>query len=156
MDRRIIKVVWNHNTSISRSTGFTTFKLLFRDEAITPEEIKLGSARVVTSDQELDNEKVTKDVIEESRLNAIEHIRKYQIETIRWRDRKGKLKSIAPGHLVLRRIANLDTTGKLQVKWEGPFLVSASNRPGSFRLKDMEGNDIPRTWNVDALHRYHV
>jgi hypothetical protein len=66
------------------------------------------------------------------------------------------IKSIAPGHLVLRWVANLDTTGKLQVKWEGPFLVSASNRPGSFRLKDMEGNDIPRTWNVDAPHRYHV
>jgi hypothetical protein len=73
----LIKVVWNHNTSISRSTGFTLFKLLFGDEAITPEEIKLGSTRVVTSDQELDNEKVMKDVIEESRFDVIEHIRKY-------------------------------------------------------------------------------
>jgi hypothetical protein len=25
----LIKVVWNHNTAISRSTGFTPFKLLF-------------------------------------------------------------------------------------------------------------------------------
>jgi transposase InsO family protein len=34
----LIKVVWSHNTTISRSTGFTPFKLLFGDEAITPEE----------------------------------------------------------------------------------------------------------------------
>jgi transposase InsO family protein len=34
----LIKVVWNHNTVVSRSTGFTSFKLLFSDEAITPEE----------------------------------------------------------------------------------------------------------------------
>jgi transposase InsO family protein len=36
----LIKVVWSHNTTISRSTGFTPFKLLFDDEAITPEEAK--------------------------------------------------------------------------------------------------------------------
>jgi hypothetical protein len=40
----LIKVVWNHNTSVSRPTDFTPFKLLFGDEAVTPEEIKLGLA----------------------------------------------------------------------------------------------------------------
>jgi hypothetical protein len=44
---------------------------------------------------------------------------------------KVKLKNIKPGHLVLPRIANPDTVGKLQVKREGPFLVTSSNRPGS-------------------------
>jgi IS30 family transposase len=38
----LVKVVWSHNTSISRSTGFTQFKLLFGDEAITPKEAKAG------------------------------------------------------------------------------------------------------------------
>jgi transposase InsO family protein len=33
----LIKVVWSHNTTVSRSTGFTPFKLLFGDKAITPE-----------------------------------------------------------------------------------------------------------------------
>jgi hypothetical protein len=45
----LVKVVWNQNTSISRSTGFTPFKLLFGDELVTTEEIKLGSARVIAS-----------------------------------------------------------------------------------------------------------
>jgi hypothetical protein len=36
----LIKVVWSHNTTVSRSTGFTPFKLLFGDEAITPEEAR--------------------------------------------------------------------------------------------------------------------
>jgi hypothetical protein len=39
----LIKVVWNHNTVVSRSIGFTPFKLLFGDEAITPEETRTGS-----------------------------------------------------------------------------------------------------------------
>jgi hypothetical protein len=45
----LIKVVWSHNTTISRSTGFTPFKLLFGDEAITTEEAKVGSIRTVAS-----------------------------------------------------------------------------------------------------------
>jgi hypothetical protein len=31
----LIKVVWSHNTTVSRVTGFTPFKLLFGDKAIT-------------------------------------------------------------------------------------------------------------------------
>jgi hypothetical protein len=57
---------------------------------------------------------------------------------------------------VLRRVANPDTVGKLQLKWEGPFLVVSSSRPGSYRLKDMDGNDIPRSWNADELRQYYV
>jgi hypothetical protein len=34
------KVIWSHNTTVSRATGFTSFRLLFGTEARTPEEIK--------------------------------------------------------------------------------------------------------------------
>lgn len=37
--------VWGHNISRSRTTGFTPFRLLYGEEAITPEELKLGSFR---------------------------------------------------------------------------------------------------------------
>jgi hypothetical protein len=57
---------------------------------------------------------------------------------------------------VLRRVANPDKVGKLQLKWEGPFLVVSSSRPGSYRLKDMDDNDIPRSWNANELRRYYV
>jgi hypothetical protein len=154
----LIKVVWIHNTTTSRSTGFTPFKLLFGDEAITPEEAKAGSIRTVASAEGEDavDHSVEKDAIEGIRLQAVENINKYQAETIKWRDRKVRLKNIEPGHLVLRRIANPETVGKLQLKWEGPFLVASSSRPGSYRLKDMDGNDIPRSWNGDELRRYYV
>jgi transposase InsO family protein len=46
----LIKMVWNHNTTVSRSTGFTPFKLLFGDEAITLEEARMGSIRTLASD----------------------------------------------------------------------------------------------------------
>jgi hypothetical protein len=109
----LIKVVWSPNTIMSRSTGFTPFKLLFGDEAITPEEAKAGSIRTMASAEDEADYSVEKDVIEGIKLQAVENINKYQAETIKWRDRKVRLKNIKPGHLVLRRVANPDTVGKL-------------------------------------------
>jgi hypothetical protein len=152
----LVKVVWSHNTTISRSTGFTPFKLLFDDEAITPEEAKAGSIRTIALVEDEANYSVAKDTIEGTRLQAVENINKYQAETIKWRDRKVRLKDIKLGHMVLRRVANPDTVGKLQLKWEGPFLIVSSSRPDSYRLKDMDGNDIRRSWNADELRRYYV
>jgi hypothetical protein len=150
------KVVWNHNTVVSRSIEFTPFKLLFGDEAITLEEARMGSIRTSASAEDEEDCKIIKDTIEGTRLQAIEHISKYQAETVKWRDRLVRLKNIKPGYLVLRRVANPDTTGKLQLKWEVPFLVVSSSRPRSYRLKDMDDNDILRSWNADELQRYYV
>jgi hypothetical protein len=36
----LLKVVWSHNTTTSRTTGFTPFKLLYGEEVMLPEEIK--------------------------------------------------------------------------------------------------------------------
>jgi ribonuclease HI len=64
----LIKVVWSHNTTISRSTGFTPFKLLFGDEAITLEEAKAGSIRTVASAEDEADYSVAKDAIEGTKL----------------------------------------------------------------------------------------
>jgi hypothetical protein len=41
------RVIWSHNTTVSRATGFTPFRLLFGTEAMTLEEIKNESMRVL-------------------------------------------------------------------------------------------------------------
>jgi hypothetical protein len=129
---------------------------LFGDEAITPEEAKAGTIRTIASVEDEADYSVAKDAIEGTRLQAVENINKYQAETIKWRDRKVWLKNIKPGHLVLRRVANPYTVGKLQLKREGPFLLVSSSRSGSYRLKDIDGKDIPRSWNANELRRYYV
>jgi hypothetical protein len=60
----LVKVVWNHNTVVSRSTRFTPFKLLFSDEAITPEEARIGSIRTTSLAEDEEDCKITKDTIE--------------------------------------------------------------------------------------------
>jgi hypothetical protein len=56
--------------------------------------------------------KYIKNSIEGVRLQAIDHINKYQVETVKWQDRKVRLKNIKLGHFVLRRVANSGTVGK--------------------------------------------
>ena len=82
----LIKVVWNPNTVVSRSIGFTPFKLPFGDEAITLEEARMGSIITLALTEDEGDCQITKDTIEGTRLQAIEHINKYQVKTIKWRD----------------------------------------------------------------------
>jgi hypothetical protein len=79
----LIKVVWNHNTVVSRSTGFTPFKLLFGDEAISLEEARTGSIRTSALAEDEEDCKITKGTIEGNKLKAIDHINKYQAETVK-------------------------------------------------------------------------
>jgi transposase InsO family protein len=67
----LIIVVWSHNIVVSRSIGFTLFKLLFGDKAITPEEARTGSIRTLASIEDESDCQVTKDTIEGTRLQAI-------------------------------------------------------------------------------------
>jgi hypothetical protein len=117
----LIKVVWNHNTVVSRSTRFTPFKLLFGDEAITLEEARTGSIRTLASIEDEGDCQITKDTTEGTRLQAIEHINKYQAEIVKWRDRKVRLKIIKPGHLVLEGWPTLIQLGSFSLSGKDPF-----------------------------------
>ena len=44
---KLLKVVWSHNTTASRTTGFTPFKLLYGEEAMLPEEVRHQILRVI-------------------------------------------------------------------------------------------------------------
>jgi hypothetical protein len=48
--------LWSHNTTVYRATNFTPFRLLFRAEAVLPEEIKHQSLRTTTKAPPCPNE----------------------------------------------------------------------------------------------------
>jgi hypothetical protein len=108
------KVIWSYNTTISRATGFTPFRLLFGTEATTPEEIKNESMRVLKAKEiEEVDKKVDKDMIELTILEVAESIEKYQKETKTWKDRKVVRKDINTSDLVLKRKKNWENPEKL-------------------------------------------
>jgi hypothetical protein len=150
------KVIWSYNTTISRATGFTPFRLLFGTEAMTPEEIKNESMRVLKAKEiEEVDQKVEKDMIELTILEAAENIEKYQKETKTWKDRKVVRKDIKTGDLVLKRKKIWENPGKLQEPWEGPFIAKETSMPRDFRLLSQTGEELPYSWNADSLKRYY-
>jgi hypothetical protein len=80
--------VWSHNTSICRVLKFTPFKLLYREEPVTPEEIKLRNA--ITRAEAINNptEAESKDLLELERMKVVENLQSYQNEMRAWRDKK--------------------------------------------------------------------
>lgn len=45
--------------------------------------------------------------------------------------------------------------GKLLENWEGPYNVKKDIKKGAFVIMAMEGNDLSRTWNIDALKMFY-
>ena len=72
------KVIWSHNTTKSWATKFTPFKLLYGEEAMTPEELRHGSYRTENSEEDM---KPTIDTIEAVKTQAAINLGRYQEET---------------------------------------------------------------------------
>jgi hypothetical protein len=136
--------------------GFTPFRLLFGTEAMTPEEIKNESMRVL-KEKEIEevDQKVDKDMIELTILEATENINKYQMETKACKDKKLVRKDIKTSDLVLKRKKNWENPGKLHESWEGPYIAKETNMSGAFRLLEQTRKELPYSWNVDSLKRYY-
>ncbi|GAU16655.1 hypothetical protein TSUD_326050 [Trifolium subterraneum] len=59
------------------------------------------------------------------------------------------------GDLVLKRPMGRDKGGKMAANWEGPFRIQEAFEGGAYRLETMEGETLPRTWNIANLRFYY-
>src|SRR4051812_41367580 len=72
---------------------------------------------------------------------------------------KVKGRSFQVGDLVLRK-AEFSTEkkreGKLGPNWKGPYKVIKILTPGTFKLEDMRGKELPHPWNTQHLKKFHL
>jgi hypothetical protein len=101
---------------------------------MTPQEIKHGSPRTVPSAVPDVDEPTSKDLIDGDRVFALQALNKYQAQTKAWRDHTVIPREFSEGDLVLVRIARTESRGKLEPKWEGPFIVKTKASPSAYRL----------------------
>ena len=112
---------------------------------MTLEEIKYEGPRTNVQIIEEEEQITSKGLLEEERMKAIQNLEKYKKETKSWYNKKVKPRQLSPGDFVLKRKRNEDTIGKFQQKWEGPYLITRTNKLGSFHLVDMNGKEIDHT-----------
>ena len=71
------KVIWSHNTTESRATKFTPFKLLYGEEAMTPDELLHGSYRMENPGDPEEDTKPTIETIEAIKIQAAINLGRY-------------------------------------------------------------------------------
>jgi hypothetical protein len=67
------RAAWSNNTSVCRAIKFTPFKLIYGEELVTLEEIKLHSARTNMDATYSPSEAESKDLLEPEHMKAIEN-----------------------------------------------------------------------------------
>ena len=98
------------------------------------------------------------DLLEERCERAAIREAKAKAKMKKYYDAKVKHTSFRPGDFVYRAndASHAEDTGKLGPKWEGPYEVTDALGNGAYRLHDMEGHDLARTWNICNLKRCYL
>ena len=98
------------------------------------------------------------DLINERREKATIHLAYYHQKLKQGYDANVKLRPLAPGDLVLRKVvgaAKNPSWGKLGPNWEGPYRITSVAGIRAFYLEDLDERAVPRPWNVNNLRRYY-
>ncbi|KAG7579116.1 Integrase catalytic core [Arabidopsis thaliana x Arabidopsis arenosa] len=155
-------VLWAYRTTPRRATGETPFSLVYGMEAVVPAELDvLGLRRSEAPLNEELNSKLLEDVldiIDERRDQSLIRLQNYQQLTARYYNSKLKNRPLNVGDFVLRRVfdnTKEEGAGKLGINWEGPYQITEKVRNGVYRLKDLDGNPVQRSWNIINLKKFY-
>ena len=153
-------VLWTYRTTPRRFTGETPFSMTYGAEVVIPLETGFLTTRISSFNPKDNNEQLTRslDLIEEKRENAMVQLAYYQQKLRESYDANVKLRPLAPGNLVLRKVvgaAKNPVWGKLGPNWEGPYRITTKASIGAYFLEDLDKRAVPRPWNVNNLKRYY-
>ncbi|XP_016178361.1 uncharacterized protein LOC107620749 [Arachis ipaensis] len=149
-------VLWSYRTTPQTTMGETPFRLTYGVEAVIPVEIGDPSPRKTVGGND---EEAERDLIDKER--SIAHIKELALKqriSLRYNHSVVR-REFATDDLVLRRNDIGPPTpgeGKLTPNWEGPYRIKAVIEKGAYKLKRLNGNEVPRTWNAANLRRYYT
>jgi hypothetical protein len=129
---------------------------LYGFEAMTPQELKHESPRTNKSAVPDVDEPTSKDLIDGDRVFALQALDKYQVQTKAWHDNAVIPREFNEGDLILARTTWTESWGKLEPKWDGPFIVKMKTSPSAYRLTTSSGEDLEHSWNIDNLRKFFV
>nr|KYP40253.1 Transposon Ty3-I Gag-Pol polyprotein [Cajanus cajan] len=135
------------------------YRLTYGADAMIPVEVGETSHRrqVFNSKQNTQELAADLDLVDELRDEAQIHEEACKLRASRRYNTRVRPRSFRVGDLVWRLLgeARKDTSdGKLAPTWGGPFRVTEDLENGAYRLEELSGKPIPRTWNATHLKFY--
>nr|GEX47373.1 reverse transcriptase domain-containing protein [Tanacetum cinerariifolium]GEX50189.1 reverse transcriptase domain-containing protein [Tanacetum cinerariifolium] len=129
-------------------------------EAVIPAEIGMPALKIAEVDLVQNNEamRINLDLLEERREEAAIREAKSKARMENYYNSKVKNTSFKPRDLVYSNndASRTEDTRKLGPKWEGPYEVTEALRKGAYKLRDRDGKQLPRTWNVSNLKKCYI
>ena len=97
-------------------------------------------------------------LIDERREKAVIQLAYYHQKLKQGYDANVKLRPLAPGDLVLRKVvdaAKNPSWGKLGPNWKGPYRITSVAGIGAYYVEDLDEKAVPCPWNVNNLKMYY-
>ena len=140
-------VPWSLRTTPNHSTGLTPFFLTYGFEAVLPSDLDYGVPRVKAFDTAMaaEAQRDAMELLEEARLATLNRSACYQQTLRRYHERRIRERTLQVRDLVLRRVMSMKDKHKLSPPSEGPYSIAEVIRPGTYRLKDSDGNTLTNT-----------
>ncbi|XP_075658989.1 uncharacterized protein LOC142628836 [Castanea sativa] len=141
-------------------TGETPFRLTYGTETVIPVEVGITSIRLETFHEESNDYqlKVNLDCLDETRDEAFDRWMKYQLKMAEYYNKMVKLRRLDKGYLILHKVTSATkdpAQGKLGLTWERLYRVVHYSRQDSYHLETLDGQRLPRPWNIEHLKKYH-
>nr|XP_043625524.1 uncharacterized protein LOC122596946 [Erigeron canadensis] len=126
-------VLWADRTTSKTATGQTPFSLVFGTEAVLPTKMDLPTARVSLLTYEKNKELLLEylEAITELRERTKIRIAAYQQRIAKSNNKNIRARRFQIGDLVLKKVLT-KPDGKLNPKWEGPYLIEGEAGKGSY------------------------
>ncbi|CAL5430935.1 unnamed protein product [Camellia sinensis] len=153
-------VLWEYQTMPRRSTGESPFSMAYGIEAVIPLEVGNSGIRTHRVKNETNEAFLARDLdlLEERRERAAIRLGAYQQHLARVYNKKVNPKEFQVGDFVLRNVVGNKKDpreGKLGPNWEGPYRIISVTGNGAYRLKDSDGKELPRPWNICNLKFFY-
>ncbi|XP_020203755.1 uncharacterized protein LOC109789254 [Cajanus cajan] len=153
------EILWAYRCTPQSSTKETPFRLTYGTDAMIPVEVGEPSLRRTLFNEQTNDEalSVESDLVQEARDQALINMEACRTRLLRKHQSKVKPRGFQPGDLVWRVTGEArrdKVQGKLAPNWDGPYRIMHNLQNGAYKLEELTGKAIPRTWNATHLKHY--
>ena len=148
-------ILWSYRTTSRRGTGDTPCGLTYGADAVVPVEQLIPSERVLDFAQDSNDEALALELQfrEERRDVALLKSYEFKRRMAAQYDKHVHPRNLREGDLVLRQV---DVRGKLDPKWEGPYILGTEVAPGAYKLLNQDREILTKMWNAQRLKKFFV
>lgn len=152
-------VLWAYRTTVQTPTGEMPFALTYKSEAVIPVEVKMPMYYMQHFYPASNNERLAEelDLLEEMRKMVSIQTTSNKRKVEQYFNKRVRPRFFRVGDMLLKQMGvTTHKEGKLGLQWEGPYMVTTSNQPGSYHLKSSKGVKLRHPWNAEHLTKYFV